>query len=215
MAPSRTPAGISADSRSPPASRCTASTQRFASSCTETAVAFPKVTRGCRTSTRSISANSVRRSVSIARGRPIAATSRGPSTASAGSTRYCFFGSSVAKGRRCVPSCASTTTMTASFSHAAAKFGGRMTCSEQGSPSVSENITNSGSRGFSITGAATTFGGASTASPTAMECAQMRPQRRDSMQVQVFSISVFDLIRRPERNSVSAPRTRPTNSGGS
>ena len=99
------------------------------------------------------------------------------------------------------------------------KFGGRMTWSKSGSPSPSENIAGAagiaglsgGAAGFGVS----TVGGAKTASPTASECAQMRPHRRDSMHVQVFSMSVFDAMRSPERNSVSAPRTRPISSGGS
>ena len=146
---------------------------------------------------------------------PIAASSFVPSAKSAASTQYVAVAFTVPNGARFAPSCASMTSITASFSQAARKFGGRMTWSKSDSPSDNENIENATGGGATGFGGSTIFGGAKTASPTASECAQMRPHRRDSVQVQVFSMSVFDVIRRPERNSTSAPRTRPTSSGGS
>ena len=92
--------------------------------------------------------------------------------------------------------------MTCRFSQAARKFGGKMKWSTSGRAPASPNDTKR-------EGAVPVFspvertgagdGGASQASPTARECAQILPHSRDSRQVQTFSISLALRIRSPAR----------------
>ena len=198
---------------------------------------LPKVTRGCPSSTPSSAANCARVSIAIAGSFPSAIVRRCiASRTSASLARKRWDLSSAPSGLRWPAVSISHTIITDFFSHAAARFGGRITCSAALAPSASEEKFGSlagvdaalspllpAARGgdaasrFVPSPAAGSgfFRPRITATPTASECAQISPRLRLVGQVQVFSMSVRERTCSPARNSPSAPRTRPASSGGS
>jgi len=57
--------------------------------------------------------------------------------------------------------------------------------------------------------------GMMSARPSASECAQIIPSRRDTRQVQRFSTFDAERMRSPDFSSLSPSRTHPCKSGGS
>ena len=110
---------------------------------------------------------------------------------------------------------------------ACSKFGGRITNSSAGVPSVvrrnEEAFSGTSWEDFGDAGEAlrppdlASAAGCrllSKCNPTATECAQIFPHSRDSRQVQTFSMSMGPLMTSPARKEVSPVATTPRRSGG-
>lgn len=177
-----------------------------------------KVTRECPASAGSSRAKAVRSNVAIPGNSPPPSLRSSSSAArSPGETPYVRPTSSADNNTRRFPSLASAPSVTASRSHAVAKFRGSTTCNSSGSPCSVLKIGPAAATDATVTEAATGSGtmcGLSHSNPTANACAQITPSRRAARHPHKFSTRDFPSMRSPDRSSPLPSRTRPSSSGG-